>query len=102
FAKSQSKTENEKPKDSDDELWGKSFTSTLDSLLYEDKKVFQDYLKLVPLETNLMCVVGRAMPIHKEPEEMPGRSHTEDGVTGKSGRHITAQMIKDLSKDKVG
>ncbi|XP_074757701.1 coiled-coil domain-containing protein 83 [Athene noctua] len=101
FAKSQSKTENKKPKDSDEELWGKSFTPTLDSLLYEDKKVFQDYLKRVPLETNLMCVVGRAMPIHKEPEEMPGRSHTEDGVTGKSGRHITAQMIKALSKDKL-
>ncbi|XP_026714608.1 coiled-coil domain-containing protein 83 isoform X2 [Athene cunicularia] len=101
FAKSQSKTENEKPKDSDEELWGKSFTPTIDSLLYEDKNVFQDYLKLVPLETNLMCVVGRAMPIHKEPEEMPGRSHTEDGVTGKSDRHITAQMIKALSKDEL-
>ncbi|XP_074716503.1 coiled-coil domain-containing protein 83 isoform X3 [Strix uralensis] len=101
FAKIQSETENEKPKDSDEELRGKSFTPTLDSLLYEDKKVSQDYLKLVPLETNLMCVVGRAMPIHKEPEEMPGRSPTEDGITGKSDRHITAQMIQALSKDKL-
>lgn len=49
-----------------------------------------------------MCVVGRAMPIHKEPEEMPSRSHKEDGMIGKSDGHITAQMIKALSKEKVG
>ncbi|KFQ58257.1 Coiled-coil domain-containing protein 83, partial [Pelecanus crispus] len=101
FAKIQSKTENEKPQECDEELWEKSFTPTLDSLLYEDEHDFQEYLKLGPLETNLLCVVGRAMPIHKEPEEMPGRSHAEDGIIGKSDRHITAQMIKALSKVKV-
>ncbi|KFV55869.1 Coiled-coil domain-containing protein 83, partial [Tyto alba] len=98
FAKIQSKTEKEKYQDSDEEPREKSFTPTLDSLLYEDEKVFQEYLKLGPLETNLI-VVGRAMPIHKEPEEMPGRSHTEDGIIGKSDGHITAQMIKALSKE---
>ncbi|NXN62857.1 CCD83 protein, partial [Himantopus himantopus] len=102
FPKIQSKTEHEKPQDSDEELWGKSFTPTLDSLLYEDEKDFQEYLKLGPLETKLMCVVGRAMPIHKEPEEMPSRSHLEDGIIGKSDGRITAQMIKALSKEKVG
>ncbi|XP_042647913.1 coiled-coil domain-containing protein 83 isoform X2 [Tyto alba] len=101
FAKIQSKTEKEKYQDSDEEPREKSFTPTLDSLLYEDEKVFQEYLKLGPLETNLI-VVGRAMPIHKEPEEMPGRSHTEDGIIGKSDGHITAQMIKALSKEKFG
>lgn len=49
-----------------------------------------------------MCVVGRAMPIHKEPEEMPSKSPTEDGSVGKSDRHITAQMIKALTKEQVG
>ncbi|NWI31623.1 CCD83 protein, partial [Sula dactylatra] len=98
-AKIQSKTENEKPQDSDEELWEKSFTPTLDSFLYEDEKGFQEYLKLGPLETELMCVVGRAMPIHKE--EMPGGSHTEDGIIDKSDGHITAQMIKALCKEKV-
>ncbi|NXH72282.1 CCD83 protein, partial [Hydrobates tethys] len=101
FSKIQSKTANEKPQDSDEELWEKLFTPTLHSLLYEDEKDFQEYLKLDPLETKLMCVVGRAMPIHEEPEEMPGRSHTEDGIIGKSEGHITAQMIKALSKEKV-
>ncbi|NXJ93403.1 CCD83 protein, partial [Corythaixoides concolor] len=101
FPKIQSKTENEKPQDSDKELWEK-FTPTLDSLLSEDETDFQEYLKLSPLEMNLMCVVGRAMPIHKGPEEMPSRSQKEDGIIGKSDRHITAQMIKALSKEKVG
>ncbi|NXJ34310.1 CCD83 protein, partial [Ciconia maguari] len=101
FPKIQCKTENEKPQDSDEELWEKSFTPILDSLLYEDEKDFQEYLKLGPLETKLMCVVGRAMPIHEGSEEMPGRSHIEDGIIGKSDRHITAQMIKALSKEKV-
>lgn len=49
-----------------------------------------------------MCVIGRAMPIHKEPEEMPGRSPTEGGSTAKSNRHITAEMIKALTKKQVG
>ncbi|XP_055557658.1 coiled-coil domain-containing protein 83 isoform X1 [Falco biarmicus] len=102
FPKIQSKTENEKPQDSDEELWEKSFTPPVDSLLYKAEEDFQEYLKLGPLETKLMCVVGRAMPIHEEPEEMPSRSHTEDGVIGKSDGHITAQMIKALSKEKVG
>lgn len=64
--------------------------------------LLKEYLKLGPLETKLMCMVGRAMPIHKEPEEMPSRSHIEDGIIGKSDGHITAQMIKALSKEKVG
>ncbi|NXX54862.1 CCD83 protein, partial [Scopus umbretta] len=101
FPKIQSKTENKKPPDSDEELWEKSFTPTLPSWLSEDEKDFQEYLKRGPLETKLLCVVGRAMPIHKEPEEMPGRSHAEDGIIGKSDGHITAQMIKALSKEKV-
>ncbi|KFZ69376.1 Coiled-coil domain-containing protein 83, partial [Podiceps cristatus] len=101
FPKVQSKTENEEPQGSDEELWEKSFTPTPDSLLYEDDKDFQEYLQLGPLETKLMCVVGRAMPIHKEGEETPSGSHKEDGIMGKSDRHITAQMIKALSKEKV-
>ncbi|NXH18677.1 CCD83 protein, partial [Bucco capensis] len=99
FTKAQSGTENEKPQDSDEELQEKSFTPTLDSLLYEDEKDFQEYLNQDPLETRLLCVIGRAMPIHEELEEMPSRSNIEDcDVTGKSERHITAQMIKALSK----
>ncbi|KFP29865.1 Coiled-coil domain-containing protein 83, partial [Colius striatus] len=101
LAKIQSKTENEKPQDNDKELWEKSFTPTLDSLLYGDEKDFQEYLTLSPLETGLLRVVGRAMPIHKEPEEMPSRSNTEDGIIGKTDGHITAQMIKALSNEKV-
>ncbi|NWU51512.1 CCD83 protein, partial [Dromas ardeola] len=102
FPKIQSKTEKEKPQDSDEELWEKSFTPTVDTLLYENEKDFQEYLKLGPLETKLMCVVGRAMPIHKEPEEMLSRTHIEDGISGKSDSHITAQMIKALTKEKLG
>ncbi|XP_014797030.1 PREDICTED: coiled-coil domain-containing protein 83 isoform X1 [Calidris pugnax] len=102
FPKAQSKTELEKPQDSDEELWERSLTPTVDGLLYEDEKDFQEYLKLGPLETKLMCVVGRAMPIHKEPKEMPSRSHIEDGICGKSDQHITAKMIKALSEEEVG
>ncbi|NWS68747.1 CCD83 protein, partial [Crotophaga sulcirostris] len=102
FAKIQPKTENEKPQDSDEALWEKSFTPTLDTLLYADEKDFQEYLKLDPLETQLLCVVGRAMPIHEEPKEMSSRTHREDGTIGKSKGHITAQMIKALPKEKVG
>ncbi|XP_064905881.1 coiled-coil domain-containing protein 83 isoform X2 [Columba livia] len=94
FAKIQSETE--KPEDSDEEL-KKISTPTSDSLLSEDEKDFQEYLEL---ETNLLCVVGKAMPIHEQPEEMPSTSHTEDGVTGKSDRHITARMIRALSEEK--
>ncbi|NXI60758.1 CCD83 protein, partial [Chloroceryle aenea] len=101
FAKIWPKTENEKPQDSDEELREKSFTPTLGSLLYEDEKVFQEYLKLGPPETKLMCVVGKAMSIHTEPEEMPSRSPINDGIIDKSQGHITAQMIKALFKDKV-
>ncbi|NXK17051.1 CCD83 protein, partial [Arenaria interpres] len=101
FPKTQSKTEREKPQDSDEELWEKSLTPTVDGLLYEDEKDFQEYLKLGPLETKLMCVVGRAMPIHKDPKEMPSRSHLEDEICGKSDQHITAKMIKALSEEEV-
>ncbi|XP_066846651.1 coiled-coil domain-containing protein 83 isoform X2 [Anser cygnoides] len=99
--KIQSETEDGKPQDSDEELQEKSLTPLLNSL-YEVEKDFQEYLKLGPLESKLMCVVGRAMPIHKEPEEMPSKSPTEDGSVGKSDRHITAQMIKALTKEQVG
>ncbi|OPJ74671.1 coiled-coil domain-containing protein 83 isoform B [Patagioenas fasciata monilis] len=95
FAKIWSETE--KPEDSDEELQ-KTSTPTSDSLLSEDEKDSQEYLEL---ETNLLCVVGKAMPIHEQPEEMPSTSHTEDGVTGKSDRHITARMIRALSEEKT-
>lgn len=55
-----------------------------------------------PLVSNPMCVVGRAMPIHKEPEETPSKSPPKGDYIGESDRHITAQMIKALSKEKVG
>ncbi|XP_010123115.1 PREDICTED: coiled-coil domain-containing protein 83 [Chlamydotis macqueenii] len=90
--------QSEKPQDSDGKLWEKSFTPGLDRFLYEDEKGFQEYSKLGPLETTLMCVVGRAMPIHEEAEEMPGWSRTEGGVTG----NTTAQVIKALPKEEVG
>ncbi|KAM9388365.1 coiled-coil domain-containing protein 83 [Phaethornis superciliosus] len=96
FAKIQSKTE---PQASDKELWEKPFTPSLDRLLNEDKKDFQEYFKKGPLGTRLMYVVGRAMPIHEETEDMPSRSYEEDG---KSNRHITARMIKALCEDEVG
>ncbi|NXP47358.1 CCD83 protein, partial [Heliornis fulica] len=95
FPKIQSKPKNKKL---DEELGEKA---ALESLLYEDGKDFQEQLKLVPLETKLMCVVGRAVPIHEEPEETSSRSHKEDGVTGKSGGRITAKMIKALAKENV-
>ncbi|XP_025947588.1 coiled-coil domain-containing protein 83 isoform X2 [Apteryx rowi] len=100
FSKFLPETEDEKSRDSYEELWEDSFTPTLSSLLYEDEKDFQEYLKLGPLETKLMCVVGRAMPIHKESQEMPSKSGFEDGFISKSDRHITAEMIKSLPKEK--
>ncbi|KFO71434.1 hypothetical protein N303_11722, partial [Cuculus canorus] len=101
FGKIQSKSENEKPQDSDEELQEESFTPSLNSLLcllYADEKDFQEYLKLDPLETQLLCVIGRAMPIHEEPGEMSCRSHREGDITGKSNGRITAEMIKALDK----
>ncbi|NXK33598.1 CCD83 protein, partial [Piprites chloris] len=101
FPKVQSKTEDEKPQDSGEELQKKSFTTALDHLLYEDEDDFQAYLKLGPLKRKLY-VVGRAMPTHhKEPEEMPSRSNREEGSGGKSDGHITAEMIRALFKENV-
>ncbi|KAM9203420.1 coiled-coil domain-containing protein 83 [Mergus octosetaceus] len=99
--KIQSETKVEKPQDRDEELQEKSLIPLLNSL-YEVEQDFQEYLKLGPLESKLMCVIGRAMPIHKAPEEMPGRSPTEGGSMAKSNRHITAEMIKALTKEQVG
>ncbi|NXT79465.1 CCD83 protein, partial [Zapornia atra] len=101
FLKSQSKTKSKKLQDSDEELWERLFTPTLDSFMYEDEKDFQEHLKPGPLEIQLMCVVGRAMPIHKEPEEMLSGNHKENGISN-SDEHITAQMIKALSRGNVG
>ncbi|KFV67115.1 Coiled-coil domain-containing protein 83, partial [Dryobates pubescens] len=95
FLETESKIESEKPQDSDEELQVKPFPPTLYSLLYEDEKDLQEYVKLDPLETNLMFVVGKAMPIHKEPEEMPSIGERDD-VAGKPDGHITAQMIRAL------
>ncbi|XP_050188285.1 coiled-coil domain-containing protein 83 [Myiozetetes cayanensis] len=98
FPKVQSKTEDEKPQDSE-ELQEKIFTTALDRLLYEDEDDFKAYLKLGPLKRKLY-VVGRAVPTHhKEPEEMPSRSDREDGSVGKSDGHITAEMIRALFKE---
>ncbi|XP_054239614.1 coiled-coil domain-containing protein 83 [Indicator indicator] len=100
FLEIESKIETGKPQDSDEKLQVKPFPPTLDSLLYEDEKDLQEHEKLDPLETNLMFVVGKAMPIHKEPEEMPSSSERDD-VAGKSDGHITAQMIRALCQEKV-
>ncbi|XP_054020818.1 coiled-coil domain-containing protein 83 [Dryobates pubescens] len=118
FLETESKIESEKPQDSDEELQVKPFPPTLYSLLYEDEKDLQlhlnghflcnctkiffllkEYVKLDPLETNLMFVVGKAMPIHKEPEEMPSIGERDD-VAGKPDGHITAQMIRALCQRK--
>ncbi|NXE10182.1 CCD83 protein, partial [Lophotis ruficrista] len=101
FPEIQSEAGNEKPQDSDGKLWEKSFTPTPDRFLYEDEEDFQEYSELGPLETTLMCVVGRAMPIH-EVEETPAWSRAEGGVIGKRGGHATAQVIKALPEEEVG
>ncbi|KFQ55351.1 hypothetical protein N333_01532, partial [Nestor notabilis] len=98
FPKIQSTSDSEKPQESDEKISEQSLTPTLGSLSYEDEKDFQEQLEL---ETKLMCVIGKAMPIHKQPEEMPSRRDTEDGMGHKSDRHITARMIRALSKEKV-
>eukprot|EP00076_Gallus_gallus_P037154 XP_025002692.1 coiled-coil domain-containing protein 83 isoform X4 [Gallus gallus] len=101
FPKIQCKTEIGKSQDRDEELQEKSLTPILNSL-FEVERDFQEYLKLGPLVSNPMCVVGRAMPIHKESEETPSKSPPKGDYIGESDRHITAQMIKALSKEKVG
>ncbi|NWS04507.1 CCD83 protein, partial [Motacilla alba] len=100
FPKIRSKTDYKKPPDSDEKLWKKFFTPTLDSLLYEDEEEFQAYSKLGPLKRKLL-VVGKAVPTCKETEEMPSRSHREEDTVGKSDGHITAKMIKALFKENV-
>ncbi|KAM9565249.1 coiled-coil domain-containing protein 83 [Guaruba guarouba] len=102
FPKIQSPSDTEEPQESDEEIPEQSLTPTLGSLFYEDGKDFQEHLELAPLETKLMCVFGKAMPIHKQAEEMPSRRGTEDGMCHKSDRRITARMIRALSKEKVG
>ncbi|XP_072217686.1 coiled-coil domain-containing protein 83 [Excalfactoria chinensis] len=99
FPKVQYKTEIEKPWDRDEELQEKSLTPILNSL-FEIERDFQEYLKLGPLVSDPMCVVGRAMPIHKE-EEMSSKSPLEGDYLGECDRHITPQMIRALSEDKV-
>ncbi|XP_040503248.1 coiled-coil domain-containing protein 83 isoform X1 [Gallus gallus] len=99
FPKIQCKTEIGKSQDRDEELQEKSLTPILNSL-FEVERDFQEYLKLGPLVSNPMCVVGRAMPIHKESEETPSKSPPKGDYIGESDRHITAQMIKALSKEK--
>ncbi|XP_021238383.1 coiled-coil domain-containing protein 83 isoform X2 [Numida meleagris] len=100
FPKIQCQTELGKSWDRDEELQEKSLTPILNSL-FEIERDFQEYLKLGPLESKPMCVVGRAMPIHKEPEEMPSKSPPEGNYIGESDRHITPRMIEALSKEKV-
>ncbi|NXK73195.1 CCD83 protein, partial [Amazona guildingii] len=101
FPKIQSTSDTEKPQESDEEIPEQSLTPTLGNLFYEDGKDFQEHLEVAPLETKLMCVIGKAMPIHKQAEEMPSRTGTEDGMGHKSDRRITARMIRALSKEKV-
>ncbi|XP_019385937.1 PREDICTED: coiled-coil domain-containing protein 83 [Crocodylus porosus] len=81
--------------DSYEYLCGIPMPPTLDSLLYEDEKDFQEYLKLGPLEIKLMSAVGKAMPIHLK--ETPSKSHLEGcfGIT-QPGSHITYRMIKSV------
>uniref|UniRef100_A0A672UT58 Coiled-coil domain containing 83 n=1 Tax=Strigops habroptila TaxID=2489341 RepID=A0A672UT58_STRHB len=100
FPKTQSTSDSEEPHESDEEIPEQSLTPTLGSLSYGDEKDLQEHLELSPLETKLMCVIGKAMPIHKQAEEMPSRRDTEDGMGHKSDRHITARMIRALSNEK--
>ncbi|XP_059577928.1 coiled-coil domain-containing protein 83 isoform X2 [Alligator mississippiensis] len=81
--------------DSYEFLCGIPMPPTLDSLLYEDEKDFQEYLKLGPLEIKLMSAVGKAMPIHLK--ETPSKSHLEGcfGITQPES-HITYRMIKSV------
>ncbi|XP_057252745.1 coiled-coil domain-containing protein 83 [Pezoporus wallicus] len=102
FPKIQSTSDTEELQESDVEVREQPLTPTLGSLFYEDGKDFQEHLELAPLETKLMCVIGKAMPIHEQAEEMPSRRGTEDGMGHKSDRRITARMIRALSKEKVG
>ncbi|RMC07481.1 hypothetical protein DUI87_16954 [Hirundo rustica rustica] len=99
FPKVQSKTDHEKPQDSDEKLWKKFFTPAVDNFLYEDEE-FQAYSKLGPLKRRLY-VVGKAVPACKEPEERASRSHREEDTAGKSDGHITAEMIKALFKENI-
>ncbi|XP_063250471.1 coiled-coil domain-containing protein 83 [Prinia subflava] len=98
FPKIPSKTDYEKPQDSDEKLWNKFFTLALDELSFEDEEEFQAYSKLGPLKRKLY-VVGKAVPTCKEPEEMPSKSHREEDTAGKSNGRITAEMIKALFKE---
>ncbi|XP_032908691.1 coiled-coil domain-containing protein 83 [Catharus ustulatus] len=99
FAKTQSKTDYEKPQDSDEKLWKKFSIPALDSL-DEEEEEFQAYSKLGPLKRKLY-VIGKAVPTCEEPEEMPSGSHREEDTVGKSDGHITAEMIKALFKENV-
>uniref|UniRef100_G1NQR3 Coiled-coil domain containing 83 n=1 Tax=Meleagris gallopavo TaxID=9103 RepID=G1NQR3_MELGA len=99
FPKIQCETEIEKSQDRDEELQEMSLTPILNSL-FEVERDFQEYLKLGPLVSNPICVIGRAMPIHKEPEETPSKSPPKGDHIGESDKHITPQMIKALSKEK--
>ncbi|OXB57766.1 hypothetical protein ASZ78_012665 [Callipepla squamata] len=90
-------TEMGKPWDRDEELQEKSLTPILNSL-FEVERDFQEYLELGPLESAPMCVVGKAMVIHKEPEEMLSRTPPK-GDCSEAGRKTTPQT-EALSKEK--
>ncbi|XP_015707920.1 coiled-coil domain-containing protein 83 isoform X2 [Coturnix japonica] len=99
FPKVQHKTEIVKSWDGDEELQETSLTPILNSL-FEIERDFQEYLKLGPLVSDPVYVVGRSMPIHTE-EETSSKSRLEGDYSGERNRHITLQMIKALSEDKV-
>ncbi|XP_074839867.1 coiled-coil domain-containing protein 83 isoform X2 [Carettochelys insculpta] len=93
----QSETEAEKQEYSYEDLWRPPVAPVLNDILYEDEKDFQEYLKLGPLGTKLMSVVGTAMPIHEELREMPSKCQCEDSFeTYKSEGRITYRMIKSV------
>ncbi|XP_075775528.1 coiled-coil domain-containing protein 83 [Pelodiscus sinensis] len=97
FSDTQSETEAEKQEYSYEDLWGQPVSPVFSSILYEDEKDFQEYLKLGPLETKLMSAVGTAMPIHEELREMPSKCQFEDSFeTYKSEGHITYRMVKSV------
>uniref|UniRef100_A0A8D2NRJ6 Coiled-coil domain containing 83 n=1 Tax=Zosterops lateralis melanops TaxID=1220523 RepID=A0A8D2NRJ6_ZOSLA len=99
FPKIGSKRDYEKPQDSDEKLWKKFFTPTLDNLSYEDEEEFQAYSKLGPLKRKLH-VIGKAVPTCKA-EEIPSWSYREEDGAGESDGHITAEMIKALFNENV-
>ncbi|XP_006865073.1 PREDICTED: coiled-coil domain-containing protein 83 [Chrysochloris asiatica] len=79
--------------DEEDDSYTEFGASEMKYLLYEDEHDFKDYVNLGPLETKLMTVESKKMPIHFQEKETPDTFYED---VSSPQRLITYRMVKSF------